>query len=115
MSILFSKVTMYDGTEMEDFLVGGIPREESDLEGWLAYEHFMEGVEDETDVAVHVKAYLYGGGETYPATPEEVAYMYSRIANRSDFLSDRCNNIENLDFTIRWSQSALFGSGLIEM
>ena len=36
MALLFSKVTMTgDGYETE-FLVGGIPREYEDLEGWVA-------------------------------------------------------------------------------
>ena len=75
----------------------------------------MEGVEDKTDVAAHVKAYRYGGGETYPATPEEVAYMYSRIENRPDFLTDRCDNVEDLDFTIKWSPFDWLGSDLLSM
>jgi len=114
-SVLFSKVTVSDGTEMEDFLVGGIPRDEDDLSGRMAYEHFMEGVEDETDVKVRVEAYLYGGGETNPATPEEVAYFYSRIANRSDFLADRCDNVESSDFTIHCSLHNDAVLGFLEM
>ena len=62
-----------------EFLVGGIPREFDDLEGWTAFENFMEDIDEETEVSVHAKAYLYGGEETYKATPEEVAYFMKRI------------------------------------
>lgn len=42
MALLFSKVTMTgDGYETE-FLVGGIPREYEDLEGWCAADDFLE-------------------------------------------------------------------------
>lgn len=115
MSILFSQVTLNDGNAECEFLMSGIPREADDMSGWTAYENFMEGVEDESEVAVHVEAYLYGGGETVRATPEEVAYMYSRIANNPDFLSDRCDNIEDVDFTIPWSPDELFGQDFVEL
>ena len=34
----------------------------------------MDGVDPGEEVDVHVEAYLYGEGETFKATPEEVAY-----------------------------------------
>jgi len=98
MSLLFSQVELSTDTESVDFLMGGIPREEDDLKNWMAYEHFVEAVDDDTEICVHAEAYLYGGGETVEASPEEVAYMYSRIQNDSDFLNTRCDNIEDVDF-----------------
>jgi len=40
----------------------------------------MEDIDEETEVSVHAEAYLYGEGETYTATLEELAYFYLRIA-----------------------------------
>ena len=115
MSLLFSNVEMTTDTETCEFMVGGIPREEDDFSGWLAYENFIEGLEDNTEISVHVEAYLYGGGETFVASPEEVAYFYSRIKGNEDFLSERCDNIEDVDFTISHSPNELFGSDFIEL
>ena len=73
MALLFSAVTVTANNQEVEFLVGGIPREFDDLEGWTAFDNFMEDLDEETEVSVHAKAYLYGGEETYKATPEEVA------------------------------------------
>ena len=69
----------------------------------------MEDIDEETEVSVHAEAYLYGEGETYTATFEELAYFYLRIEMREDFLSARCDNIEDVDFTFGWSPDELFG------
>lgn len=94
MALLFSAVTVTANDQEVEFLVGGIPREFDDLEGWTAFENFMEDIDEETEVSVHAKAYLYGGEETYKATPEEVAYFMKRIEMDDTFLS-RCDNIED--------------------
>jgi hypothetical protein len=67
----------------------------------------MEDIDEETEVSVHAKAYLYGGEETYKATPEEVAYLMKRIEMDDTFLS-RCDNIEDVDFNFQWSPEELF-------
>ena len=104
MALLFSKVTMAgDGYDTE-FLVGGIPREYDDLEGWCAADDFLENLENESDVQVHVEAYVYGEGETVRATPWEVAYFMKRIDMNPDFLSNRCTNIESVDFNFNWTR-----------
>lgn len=88
MALLFSKVTMTgDGYETE-FLVGGIPREYEDLEGWCAADDFLEDLENESDIQVHADAYIYGEGETVRATPEEIAYFMKPIDMNPDFLSN---------------------------
>ena len=107
MALLFSAVTVTANDQEVEFLVGGIPREFDDLEGWTAFENFMEDIDEETEVSVHAKAYLYGGEETYKATPEEVAYFMKRIEMDDTFLS-RCDNIEDVYFTIQWSPEELF-------
>lgn len=109
MAVLFSAVTVTAGDQETEFLVRGIPRELGDIEGYTAFEEFMEDIDEETEVSVHAEAYLYGEGETYTATLEEVAYFYKRIEMREDFLSARCDNIEDVDFTFRWSPEELFG------
>ena len=40
MALLFSAVTVTANDKKVEFLVGGIPREFSDLEGWTAFERF---------------------------------------------------------------------------
>ena len=109
MAVLFSAVTVTAGDQEKEFLVRGIPRELGDIEGYTAFEEFMEDIDEETEVSVHAEAYLYGEGETYTATLEELAYFYLRIEMREDFLSARCDNIKDVDFTFGWSPDELFG------
>lgn len=109
MALLFSAVKVTAGDDETELLVGGIPREYDDLEGWTIFDNFVEELDEETEVGVHAEAYLYGEGETYRATPEEIAYFMQRIEMQEDFLSDRCDNIEDVDFTFSWSPEELFG------
>ena len=109
MAILFSSVTATADDEQVEFLCAGIPREFDDLEGWTAFEDFLGEIDKDTEVAIHVESYLYGGEETYTATPEEVAYMQMRIDRDADFLSGHCDNIEDSDFRFNWSPDEVFG------
>ena len=63
MALLFShvRVSAPDGNEAE-FLVKGIPRDYDDLENYTAFEDFLDGIEEETEISVHAEAYLYGEG-----------------------------------------------------
>lgn len=108
MALLFSAVTVTAGDDETELLVGGIPREYDDLEGWTRFDGFMENISDETEVSVHAEVYVYGEGETNTATPEEIAYFMNRIEMDADFLSDRCDNIEDVEFTFLWSPDELF-------
>lgn len=108
MALLFSAVTVTANDQSVEFFVGGIPREFDDLEGWTAFDSFMEDIDEESEIAVHTESYLYGEGETFKATPEEIAYFMKRIEMRSDFLSSRCDNIEDGDFTFSYSPEELF-------
>ena len=107
MALLFSAVRATANDQEVEFFVGGIPREYDDLEGWTAFDRFMEDIDEETEVAIHAEAYLYGEEETHRATPEEVAYFMNRIEMDNTFLA-RCDNIESVDFTINWSPEELF-------
>ena len=40
MALLFSAVTVTANEQEVEFLVGGIPREFDDLEGWTAFDNF---------------------------------------------------------------------------
>ena len=74
MAVQFShvRVSTPDGNQTE-FLVCGIPREFDDFEYYTAFEDFLDSIEEETEISVHAEAYLYGEGETYKASIEEVA------------------------------------------
>ena len=45
MAVLFSAVTLSANDQEVEFFVGGIPREYDDLEGWTAFEDFMEDLD----------------------------------------------------------------------
>ena len=110
MAILFSHVTLsneYYGTT--EFLVSGYPQDADDLQGWCAFDDYMDEVEDSCAIDVHVEAYLYGEGETVTATPEEVAYMMMRMNWDSEFLGDHCDNIGDRDFVIDCDGDEVFG------
>ena len=109
MAVLFSAVTLSADNNQVEFLTAGIPRDADDLEGWAAFEDFMDELASEQEVGVHVEAYLYGEGETVKATPEEVAYFTMRADADEEFLHDHCDNIEDADFTIQWSPDELYG------
>ncbi len=109
MALLFSSVSVTDGMYETEFLVGGIPRELEDLEGWTAFDDFMEDIAEEADVQVHASAYIYGEGETEKATPEEVTYFMKRMEMDDSFLADHCDNIEDVDFGIQWSPVESYG------
>lgn len=108
MALLFSAVKVTAGDDETELLVVGIPREYDDLEGWTRFDNFVENLSENTEVCVHAEAYLYGEGETFRATPEEIVYFMQRIEMQEDFLSERCDNIEDVDFTFLWSPDELF-------
>ena len=99
MAVLFSAVTVTAKDNQVEFLAAGIPRDADDLKGWAAFEDFMDELESEQEVSVHVEAYLYSEGEAVKATPEEVAYFTMRADADEEFLHDHCDNIEDVDFS----------------
>lgn len=109
MSVLFSTVTLSTDNDQAEFLAAGIPQDADDLEGWTAYEDFLDGVDPGEEVRVHVEAYLYGEGESFKATPEEVAYFTMRANADPGFLSGHCDNIEDADFVLQPSPEEGFG------
>ena len=109
MAVLFSAVTVTSDSEQLQFLVGGIPKSYADLEGWTAFDNFMNEVDTEQKIQVHVAACLYGEGEQVVASPAEVAYFTMRAAETEDFFYDHCTDAGRSDFTISWSPQELFG------
>ena len=104
MAVLFSAVTLTaiaKGEQLE-FLVGGIPREFEDLRGWSFFDDYLRALDEDIDISVHADVYLYGEGESFNATPSEVAYMYKRIEDNPNFLNDRCQIKEKVDFDFYW-------------
>lgn len=73
MAVLFSVVTMKSGAVESRFIVGGIPRRKSDLQGWRAYEEFMNRLSEDQEIEVKSDRYVYGEGDMRNATVEEVA------------------------------------------
>ena len=110
MALLFShvRVSTPDGNEAE-FLVSGIPRELEDFDYYTKFEDFIDSIEEDTEITVHAEAYLYGEGETYQASIEEVAYFMLRMQKDEKFLSGHCDHIESVDFTCSYSPDELFG------
>lgn len=68
MAVLFSAVTITSDSDQAEFLVAGVPKSYADLEGWTAFESFMNEVDTEQEIKVHVAACLYGEGEVFTAT-----------------------------------------------
>ena len=59
MAVLFSAVTITSDSDQAEFLVAGIPKSYADLEGWTAFESFMNEVDTEQDIKVHRKEIVY--------------------------------------------------------
>lgn len=57
MAVLFSAVTLTADNNQVEFLAAGVPRDADDLEGWTAYENFVDELDSEQEVSVHVEAY----------------------------------------------------------
>lgn len=69
MAVLFSAVALTAAARGErlEFLVGGIPRNYEDLEGWSAFDNYFENINEDMDISIHADAYLYG--ESSPVIP----------------------------------------------
>ena len=101
MAVLFSAVTLTADNNQVVFFAAGIPRDAKDLEGWTAYENFMDELDSDQEVGAHVEAYLYGESEIVKASFPEVVYLTMRYNADSRFLQNHCKRIENLDFMTR--------------
>ena len=103
MALLFSKVTIQCDFNEVEFIVGGFPTEPDDLARFDEYQDFLDEIDNEASVSVHVDAYVCGNGETIRASPDEVAEISARIEAEPDFLTDQCDWVGKTDFEIQWS------------
>ena len=109
MAVRFSAVKLTANEQECKLLVSAVPTSLNDLEGWRMFENFVGELDKDTKINVQVDTYLYGEGEIFDATPEEVAYMMMRQADDSDFLNSRCSNLGVLEYDADWSPKELFG------
>ena len=109
MALLFSAVTVTAGEDEIELLVGGIPREYDDLEGWSEFDDLMCFISEEPEVSVRAEAYRYGEGESMRASPEEINDLMQRMKDDTGFLNRCCSNLESVNFTFVWSPEELFG------
>ena len=100
MSLRFSRATLYSAGKTASFLVGGIPKCRTDLQGWTAFNNYMNDAQRYKVINAHVETFLYGDEESFDATPEEVAYFYKRIERQPDFIESRTEKISESDFII---------------
>lgn len=91
MSLEFTKVTATCGNRSTEFLTMGTPKERYELEGYTAFDDFMNTVPDEADIKVSCIPYTYGEGVPVTASIEEVAYLTMRMQGDQNFLDKRCS------------------------
>lgn len=91
MSLQFTKVNATCGGRSAEFLTMGTPKERYELEGYTAFEDFMNTVPDEADIEVSCIPYTYGEGVPVIASIEEVAYLTMRMQGDQNFLDKRCS------------------------
>lgn len=103
MALLFSAVTVTSENDQAEFLVGGIPKTYSELEGWTAFDNLISTVDSEQEIKVHVAACLYGEGEPVGATPEEIAYLTRRAEADDKFIYGHCKHAGHSDFSFTCS------------
>ena len=109
MALLFSAVTLTGDDDQVELLVPGIPKESNDLRGWTAYESFIATIDHEQEIRAHVAACLYGEGQPFLASPEEIAYFTLRAKEDDSFLCDHCSHVGHSDFQFTWSPEMSYG------
>ena len=112
MAILFSHVTMSNEDQgTTEFFACGFPQDLDDLDGCIACEEYLEEIEGDATIDVHVEGFLYGEGKNNWATPAELAYMLKRMQRDQNFLVNHCKKFGDHDFEIEWSEDELFDFG----
>ena len=115
MAVRFSHVILesdYGATEM---LARGKVSEPAQLEGYSAYEDYCMDIEDDAVIQVQSDEYLYGEGEIFDATFEELAYFLMRMNDNPNFLANRCSYVDRTEFEINYAPNELFGASFIEL
>ena len=108
MAIVFSKIKLTTDTLEAQFFACGIVKKAEDLDPYTRYHEFLDELDSETEIDVHVDTHIYGEGEHLIATPEEMAYITIRHGDDLNFLS-RCEKIDESDFRFAYRLEELFG------
>ena len=100
MSLRFSRVTLFSDGKSTSFLVGGLPQSRADLHGWIGFDNYVDDAQLYKAINAHVETFLYGGEDPVDATPEEIAYFYTRIERQPNFIECRTEKNGETDFKI---------------
>lgn len=102
MAIIFSEIEILGKTKVSPkILVGGTPKCEKDLAGWIEAERHL--AEQEGECAVIVKVYRDGEGKEYPADGYYVAHFLSKIERFKEMGKDWMSSIPTLLTTYSFS------------
>ena len=115
MAILFSAVGIRAGDAELKFLVGGIPRELEDLEKYVRVENLLIDQSDDVKVSVQASAYRWGVGADTNATWDDLPRIMIQMEGNPNFLSEKCDHVEDVNFYFDWSQQELFGLKMEEV
>lgn len=115
MAILFSAVGIKAGDTELQFLTGGIPRELDDLEKYVRVENLLIDQDEDVEVTVSATAYRYGVGEAEPARWDDLPRILMKMEEDENFLSEKCDHVEDVQFSFDWSQRELFGLEMEEV
>ena len=108
-AILFSEVKVQIADQAEIFLMSGIPKEYDDLSASVPLKWFLQDINSDATVQVHVDTYLYGEGEVVNATHAELCYFLDCIRLNPNFLEVCCQDAGSSEFSFDWSPYELFG------
>ena len=108
MSILFSAVGIKAGNLELKFLTGGVPRELDDLEKYVRVANLLMDQPEDVEVMVQASAYCYGAGDAEPASWDDLPRIMLQMEENPNFLSEKCDHVEDVSFSFDWSQRELF-------
>jgi molybdopterin-biosynthesis enzyme MoeA-like protein len=78
-SIIFSEVELITVDNHSIFYAPGCP-DEFDIEEQDGFIDFIENLDEETDILVHVNSYIFGTGESDIPFPDELEYIVNNYA-----------------------------------
>lgn len=115
MAVRFSHIILESDHGATEMLARGKVTESDQLEGYSAYEDYCMDIEDDAVIQVQSDEYLYGEGEIFDATFEELAYFFMRMNDNPNFLANRCSYVGRTEFEINYAPNELFGAAFIEL
>ena len=115
MAVCFSYIILESDHGATEMLARGKVTESDQLDGYSAYEDYCMDIEDDAVIQVQSDEYLYGEGEIFDATFEELAYFMMRMNDNPNFLANRCSYVGRTKFEINYAPHELFGASFIEL